>query len=149
MTMHRGTIRPLVICLFRHERRILLDLCFDPSRQLRFYRPLGGGIEFGEYAEDALRREIREEISAEITAPRYLFTLENIFTFDNQRGHEIVLVYDAQFVDRTLYGQTSIKGVEEFDGDIPLEIRAEWRAIADLRRPDAHPLFPNGLLERL
>lgn len=73
-------IRPLALVLFRRDDgAILVAPGFDPVKQQRFYRPLGGGIEFGERAEDALRREIQEEIGAELRAPRLLGVLENTF----------------------------------------------------------------------
>jgi 8-oxo-dGTP pyrophosphatase MutT (NUDIX family) len=35
----------------------------DSVKSEDFYRPLGGGIEFGELSEAALRREIKEELA--------------------------------------------------------------------------------------
>jgi len=64
-----------------------------------YYRPLGG-IEFGETSRDAIIREIREELSAEIEDVRWLGTLENIFTLDGEPGHEIVMVCHADFICR-------------------------------------------------
>jgi 8-oxo-dGTP pyrophosphatase MutT (NUDIX family) len=125
--------------VFRHGDRILVQDCYDPTDDERFFRPLGGAIEFGEYSQDALRREIREEIGAEITGLRLLGTLENIFTFDGTPGHEIVIVYDGAFVDRRLYDQPQITGVE--DNDIPFT--ALWCRLADLAGPT--PLYPDGL----
>ena len=46
------------------------------------------GIEHGEYAIDAIRREMREEIGAELDNIVLLGTLENIFTFAGTAGHE-------------------------------------------------------------
>jgi 8-oxo-dGTP pyrophosphatase MutT (NUDIX family) len=39
---------------------------FDPVKGETFYRPLGGGVEFGETSA-AAAREIREEVSADVT----------------------------------------------------------------------------------
>ena len=36
---------------------------------------------------------------------RFLFTLENIFTFNGEPGHEIVMVYDGRLVDEKLHEQ--------------------------------------------
>lgn len=44
---------------------------------------------------------------------RYLGTLENVFTYGDQTGHEIVMVYDGAFVDRSLYERPVIEGVED------------------------------------
>jgi len=40
-------IRPLAIYLFRDGDRILVGEGNDPVKRETFYRPLGGGIEFG------------------------------------------------------------------------------------------------------
>jgi len=139
-------IRPLAICIFRDGDRILVGEGYDPVKRETFYRPLGGGIEFGERAEDALRREVREEIGAEIESLQYLFTLENIFTFNGEAGHEIVMVFDARFADDGLYAQKSIKGTET-DGNQQFPFEAMWMRVSDFG-PQA-PLYPDGLLERL
>ena len=60
------TIRSKVICIFRDGKRILVGDAFDPIKNELFYCPPGGGIEFGESSEEALRREIFEELGKEI-----------------------------------------------------------------------------------
>jgi len=85
-------IRPLAICLFRHTDKILVSEEHDPSKGETFYRPLGGGIEFGEHSLDTIYRELMEEIGAEVKDLVYLGTLENIYVFNGIPGHEIVQV---------------------------------------------------------
>jgi len=41
-------IRSIAICVFRHKNHILVAEGYDPVKDEYFYRPLGGGIEFGE-----------------------------------------------------------------------------------------------------
>ncbi|RJP49354.1 MAG: NUDIX domain-containing protein [Anaerolineaceae bacterium] len=139
-------IRPLAICIFRDGDRILVGEGYDPVKRETFYRPLGGGIEFGERAEEALRREVREEIGAEIESPVYLFTLENIFTFNGEEGHEIVMIFDARFLDEDLYTQDSIAGTETVENR-QLSFKAVWMRL-DAFGPNA-PLYPDGLLDAL
>jgi len=139
-------IRPLAICLFRNGDRILVAEGYDPAKDETFYRPLGGGIEFGERAEETIRRELREEISAEVGTLQYLFTLENIFTFNGQSGHEIVLVYDGTLADEKLKSLAIIEG-QEFDGFRNAPLKALWKSINEFG-PTA-PLYPAGLRERL
>jgi len=143
--MPSGTIRPLVIAVFRQGDRILAAEAYDPLKDETFYRPLGGGIEFGELSRDALVREIREEIGAEVTDLRYLGTLENLFTFSGVPGHEIVLVYDAAFADRTLYGQAAIPGRED---TLDEGFLAVWKHLDEFG-PGHPPLYPDGLLDLL
>lgn len=137
-------IRPIVICLFSQNGAILSAEGYDPVKNEIFYRPLGGGIHFGETSRETLAREVREEIGAEITQLRYLGTLENLFVYDGQPGHEIVFVYDAVFVDSALYEQAHLVGRED-DG---FSFKAVWKPLAELRQGSA-PIYPTGLLELL
>jgi len=142
--MKPGKIRPLAICIFRHGDHILAAEGFDSVKQQTFYRPLGGRIEFGERGAETIVRELREEIKAEVTNIRYLGTLENIFTYEGQQGHEIVLVYDGQLTDSALYERDGIEGWED---DLKLLFTAHWRTVDFFRAPDAPPLYPDGLLD--
>ena len=47
-------IRPIALCVFRQEEHILVFRGYDPKKDQTFYRPLGGGIDFGETALDAV-----------------------------------------------------------------------------------------------
>ena len=143
--MKPNLIRPIAICVFRHDGRILAGEFFDPATRQTFYRPLGGAIEFGETGAVTIARELAEELGAAVTGLRYLGTLENIFTYHGQTGHEIVLVYDGAFADPSFYHRTTIEGVED-DGE---SLRAVWLELADCNDPAAPPVYPTGLLELL
>ena len=138
-------IRPIAICLFRHHDRILVAEGYDPVKKEAFYRPLGGGIEFGEYSEQTIERELQEEIGAEVCDLKYLGTLENVFVFNGSPGHEIVQVFDGSLKDEQLYEQTVILGQE---ADIEETFRAVWKRIDEFGNGKAI-LYPNGLLEML
>jgi len=138
-------IRPLAICLFHHNGRILVSEEYDPTEKETFYRPLGGGIEFGEHSEDTVHRELMEEIGAEVKDLVYLGTLENIFTFDGEPGHEIVQVYDGALTESGLYEQAMISGHE---ADVNLTLKVMWKHIDDFG-PGKSILYPDGLLEML
>ena len=139
-------IRPLALCLFRHEGRLLVGYAYDAVKQDHYCRPLGGGIEFGERGAQAVVREIREELGAEIEGVRWLGTLENLFTCEGEAGHEIVLIYDAVFSDRSLYARTILHGHEQ---DAAVEaFTAEWKSLDDLAAGPVR-LVPEGLLEFL
>jgi ADP-ribose pyrophosphatase YjhB (NUDIX family) len=102
---------------------------------------LGGAIEFGEYGHQALARELREELGAEVLDPRYLGTLENLFVYDGEQGHEVVLLYEGTLVDAALYEQAEMTAYED-DGSA---FRALWKPLVDFGRGKA-PLYPDGLL---
>lgn len=141
--MRIDAIRAIAICVFRDGNRILVAEYFDSIKQQAFYRPLGGTIEFGERSDETIRREMTEEINAEVTDLRYLGLLENIFIYEAEKGHEIVLVYDGQFVDRALYEKSTIAGDES-----GLRFRAVWVDL-DKLGPGKPPLYPLGLIELL
>jgi ADP-ribose pyrophosphatase YjhB (NUDIX family) len=131
------------ICVFRHDDRILVALDVDSTTDQRYARPLGGAIDFGERAEDALRREIMEEIGAELAAPRVLGVFENIFTLEGRPRHEILFVFDAQFADTTLYESATIEALEPGWGEPPV-----WMPLSAFR-DGSLPLYPAGLLALL
>ena len=137
-------IRPVALCVFRNRDRILVFEGFEKLRSETFYRPLGGGIEFGEKAEDAVRRELKEEIDAEVGELRYLGLLENIYTFNGKPYHEIVLIFDGALINSGLYEQAVIVG-EEANGEV---IRAMWKSLDEFGEGTSI-LYPPGLLELL
>jgi ADP-ribose pyrophosphatase YjhB (NUDIX family) len=143
--MKGGIIRPIAVCLFRHNGRILAAEGYDALKQQLFYRPLGGTIEFGERGKETIVREIAEELGVKVKGLRYLATVENIFTYQGQMGHEIVLVYDGAFVDQNLYEQPVLYGYEMDDSS---KIKAVWIETT-ARGPESPPLYPDGLPELL
>ncbi len=137
-------IRAKAICLFRHQEQVLLAQAFDPTKNEHYLMPIGGGIDFGERAADAIRREVQEEIQQDISQLQYLDVFENIFTFDGRVGHEIVFVYAATFVDQQMYAQLMIKGIES-NGE---EYQAAWYTQEQLTQLKL-PIYPLGIASLL
>ena len=137
-------IRPLALCVFRRGDLIFVSRGHDKSKGETFYRPIGGKIEFGETARDAVAREVMEELGEAVTDIRYIGALENIFEYEGKPGHEIVMVFDGRFVDDSLNCDDVVL-VGEDDGDVLYE--ASWRMLDSFRGDDAPPLYPDGLLE--
>ncbi len=139
--MDKNRIRPITICLFRNGNQILVSEGYDSSNQYYFCRPLGGEIEFGEHSRDALLREIQEEIGAEVKNVELIGVLENIFLYEGQQGHEVVFVYDAKFIDKSLYERNEIHGYRE---ELDARFRARWRSVAEIEKNNIR-LVPEGL----
>ena len=142
--MKKNHIRPIAICLFRNGNHILVSDGVDPATGSPYCRPLGGSIEFGERAREAVVREIREELGVEIREVRLLGVLENLFTLDGQQGHEVVFVFDARFVDESLYQREKLPFTEAgwSSGD------ARWFDLTKAAQDPAR-LAPEALLEFL
>ena len=144
--MKKNKIRPLAICVFRRDDRILVNQGRDLVKDEYFYRPLGGGIEFGESSIDTICRELMEELNVEVDREslEYLGTLENIFHFNGFPSHEIIMIYDGALKEPGLYDHKVIVGKEP-NGE---EVRAEWKDIDEFGAGKSI-LYPTGLLELL
>ena len=141
--MKKNRIRPLAICIFRNNDRILAAEGYDSVKEQTFYRPLGGAIEFGEHSEQTIHRELMEEIGAEVRDLKYLGTLENIFVFNGNPGHEIVQVYDGALIESGLYEQVEVEGIE---ADVDESFKAVWKRISEFVEGKS-TLYPSGLLD--
>ncbi len=133
-------IRPISICVFLSENKILATEGYDQVTKTKYFRPIGGGIEFGETSQGALTREIREELGAEIKTKKLLGTIENIFTYQGQPGHEIVHVFDTEFIDHKFYSMDKITILDEKDSF------AIWLDVNDLL-DNKVLIYPLGLIE--
>jgi len=138
----KGVIRPLVICVFRKGDSILVAEGYDYGKRDYYYRPIGGGIEYGEKSLAALKREVFEEIGAQIDQIKYLGTIENIFYYNGELGHEIVMVYDAGFIDESFYSRNTFEGKE----DNGLVFKLKRLPLSEFENGSLR-LVPDGLLD--
>lgn len=100
-------------------------------------RLIGGHVEQGETAREALDREVREELGASLVEARLLDVLENIYRLNGRVGHEVVFVYAGRLDDPDVIPAAG-KTFEE-DGD-PMPVW--WRPVDD--SAVQHPLYPPG-----
>jgi ADP-ribose pyrophosphatase YjhB (NUDIX family) len=112
----------------------------DSTSPRDFHRLLGGHVEFGEAAIDAVRREVIEETAAEVRDPRFLGVLENRFVYEGEAGHEIVFVYAGWWDPPE---PVPAGGGWLSDNGVPMWV--EWRQVVD---ESSIPLYPDGA-ERL
>lgn len=118
-------IRPIALGLAIKNNKLLVSEGFDKVKNETFYRCLGGGIEFLEKSEEALKREFLEEINIDITVKDFLGISENIFTYQGKKAHELILFYSIDISDENYkeeykviddHGETIAKwiDIEEF-----------------------------------
>ncbi|WP_293788159.1 tetratricopeptide repeat protein, partial [uncultured Aeromicrobium sp.] len=86
-------VRAIAVGLMVRGGAVLLESYPANERHAEFLRAPGGGIEFGETAEDAVHREFAEELDVSLESVRPLAVTENIFDSASGRGHEIVHVF--------------------------------------------------------
>ncbi|WP_310139094.1 NUDIX domain-containing protein [Paenibacillus amylolyticus] len=140
-------IRTVSLCLIRKGDNILVQEIVDPVVKQTFYRPIGGTVEYGENSKDTIIREVKEEIDAEIKEPKLLFVIENIFAYLDDVGHEVDFIYEAELVERSLYDNNEIQGIEG-----ATSFKAVWKSIHELSSLTSHAqakLVPDGLLNLL
>jgi 8-oxo-dGTP pyrophosphatase MutT (NUDIX family) len=134
-------IRPLAIAIIRNEKgQILLHEGFDSVKKENFYRPLGGGVEFGELGEQALRREFQEEIGESLADCDFLTVFENIFTYEGKPGHEIVLLFEARLANPAVKETYPIMESEGVVG------QAVWKSLEEIHKQRAK-IYPMGIEE--
>lgn len=142
--MRVRSIRVAARCLFRHKGQILTISAQDPDKPEPHYGVPGGGVKFGETSEQALRREVREELGAEVTDLDLLSVSEEIHEVQGQAYHEIVFLYEGRFVDPGFYDRPVIPYVE---GPEPRAV-ATWMPILTFVSGEKR-LLPEQLVETL
>lgn len=135
-------IRPIAIGIIRRGPELLAAAVRDDAGDIKGWRPPGGGIEPGERAAEALRREILEELGLAIAEPRLRAVVENIFEHHGAMGHEIVFAFETAFVDAKAYERAAF---DFSDGGV--ECRVQWIDITRLGKGEQ--LFPVELMAKL
>jgi ADP-ribose pyrophosphatase YjhB (NUDIX family) len=136
-------IRPLALALIRRGDEILVEEGRDDFKNETFFRLLGGAIDFGEKGADALRRELREELGVESEVKSQIATLENVFTYEGEPGHEIVLIYECSLDDDSLYALDEWEA-HETTPDGVVTHKLAWKRL-DSFRSTGDILYPEGV----
>ncbi len=147
MTIWRPTSSIRVKALGLHWRggKLLAAEVRDDGGRVKGVRPPGGGIEFGEPAEAALRREFREELGVDVDVLGGPIVLENLYVHEGSPGHEILFIYEVRFPPGAFDGEERI-AFSENDGTPCL---ARWYGLEQLDVDGGPALFPTGLKSRL
>jgi ADP-ribose pyrophosphatase YjhB (NUDIX family) len=133
----RIKVKVFSVVLSHDSKRHLVWRGRDSSKTPEnFHRLLGGHVEFGETLVDAIVREIAEELDVAFLQPILLGTIENIFTFEGQPGHEIVFVFGGNTGDQE---PVPPGGAWRDDGG---PIWVEWRPVE--ASATEIPLYPGG-----
>jgi 8-oxo-dGTP diphosphatase len=119
-----------------------------------FWAPTGGGMLFGESAEEALKREFREETGLNIEIKKFLFVhefleeplhaIEIFFEVKKISGHLILgkdpeMKNESQIIQEVKY--TSFENIKRMDQDIMHNIFRTLKHPADILKLNGYKLY--------
>jgi 8-oxo-dGTP pyrophosphatase MutT (NUDIX family) len=139
-------IRPMVLTIVHRNNEILVFKGQHLKNGQPHYRPLGGGIDFGESSLEAVAREMVEEINVPLKNIKFLEVIETFF--ESQDGiprHHIIFLYRAEFLKASDYE------VEQFEIDedyFTETVFAEWKPVEAFINGDVI-LHPKPMLKWL
>ena len=137
-------VRAKAVCVIQRGDALLLIPGYDEVRDVGFFIPPGGGVEFGEHSSHTVVREVMEELGVVVSEPQLLGIFENIFEYRGRPEHEIIFAYSASFADPELLERDRFEGVESNHAPFV----AEWVPLETFVTAE-NVLFPEGLLTLL
>ncbi|MCT9820112.1 tetratricopeptide repeat protein [Microbacterium sp. W1N] len=132
--------RNVVVALIVQDGWVLAEEYAATGDHGSFLRAPGGGLEFGETTAAGMRRELDEELAADVQEARLLAVTENIFTLGPKHGHEIVHVFAVRSTRLEALPRGSRLPVLDSDTTVG------WYRIDDLAGGDP-PFYPDGILD--
>ena len=105
----------------------------NTAKNIDFVVLPGGRVEIGESSIESLKREMVEELGANISIVSLKAIIENFFNFDGYDYHELQYVYVAKFEDESIQNHTG-----EFIG-IEAKDYYEWFSFEDLDKINYKP----------
>jgi 8-oxo-dGTP pyrophosphatase MutT (NUDIX family) len=133
-------IRVKAVMLIEHDGRFLFEESQDRVKEETFYMPFGGGVEFDESSQEAVIREVKEELNIDAAQPDLLGVVENRFWFEGKPGHDVVFIYHTMLPQD--FDPTSITP-EIFNGKALIPV---WLTEQEIVQSSS-PFYPEGIIE--
>ena len=131
------------ICI--QNGKVLLQTTTGEDRSFAFP---GGHVAFGETNAEALTREFREEIGAEIKVGELKWVAEVFFPWGDRPCHQICLYYMVELLD----DKTPVDGVflaqEQMEGR-RFFLEFHWVPLEDVKNLEVYPTNTVELLDKL
>ena len=137
--------RQAALCLIQFGNAFLVAEIQDPQTGLVLHRPPGGGVEEGETPEQAVRRELREELGITLTAVRELGTVDHVWFWSGREVRERAWLFLASSSDDARLSRGECPELVEAGGQ---RIKTVWRPIEE-KIASLPPLCPSRIAEFL
>jgi ADP-ribose pyrophosphatase YjhB (NUDIX family) len=131
-----------------YNGKVLLHRCESDE----FWALPGGKCEFGEDSSEAIHREFKEELNAEIELGKIAWFVENFFNYDGTSFQEVGFYYQYRFKGSSihLYEKQEFYGSEDFfeKKNESLKLHFKWFSEDELLQIDLRPkLLKNELFK--
>lgn len=118
--------------IVRKDRLAVLVQC---DSEESFYRFPGGGVEFGETAAEAIKRELIEEFDLQSEIGALACLNESIVEYDGRKRHDCTILHWVSIDDTHVLDSINHNEREN--------IKLTWRTLDQLKQ---RPLYPEGIL---
>lgn len=141
---HRFNFRVAAVILDRRAEggRVLLHR----AEHEPFWSLPGGRLELGECSADGVARELAEEIGVAARVERPLWLVENFFTHEGCRSHELGIYYLVTLPDNPEIHAKNAPFPGHEEGCV---LVYQWHPIARLAELDIRPTFLGEAISRL
>ncbi len=124
------------------EKYLVMRVTNPDNTKTSFHFP-GGHIEIGENAEEAVKREILEEVKCEIKNVKLFAFLENFWEYNSKINHGLELFF---LVNPSYPLQTQDYTVIENDKGILKKLEFKWLTSEQLKNFDVRPQIIKDLI---
>ena len=137
-------IRVIALGVLVLHDHVLFSEGHDRVTRWDFLRPIGGGIELGEGAGEAVIREFEEETGLKVEVWDSLGVFENMHEYLGEPAHDVVFEFVMRYPAGT--APRGLPSLQVTEGDH--SHAARWLPLAEVLA-GIYPLVPRGLHTRL